>query len=41
MLPFKSKRLAISALLSKSGFHLPIIEIFDGDENHIWTQDIF
>jgi hypothetical protein len=34
MISVIGKRLAISALLSNSGFHLPSVDIFECDENH-------
>jgi hypothetical protein len=35
MISVTGKRLAISALLSNSDFHLPSVDIFECDENHI------
>ncbi|CAF1609520.1 unnamed protein product, partial [Didymodactylos carnosus] len=37
----KGKRLAISALLSNSGFHLPSVDIFECDENHSMDSNHF
>jgi hypothetical protein len=35
------KRIAISALLSDSGFHLPSIDIFESDQNHNMDSERF
>jgi hypothetical protein len=41
MISIIGKRLAISALLSNSGFHLPSVDIFECDENHSMDSNHF
>ena len=41
MISVIGKRLAISALLSNSGFHLPSLDIFECDENHSMGSNHF
>ena len=41
MISMIGKRLAISALLSNSGFHMPSLDIFECDENHSMDSNHF
>jgi hypothetical protein len=40
-MPFSGTRLAISALISENGFHLPSVDIFKCDQDHSMDTNHF